>query len=118
MKIMITVLAVMFVLLQWRLWVGDGGVQEVQRHQSEINRLSQQLEEQRDINSALRAEVRDLQNGLGEIEERARSELGMIGDSESFYQFVGESADNSRSDNLARITSEERDKPAQTTNPQ
>jgi len=103
---MITVLAVMFVLLQWRLWVGDGGVQEVQRHQSEINRLSQQLEEQRDINSALRAEVRDLQNGLGEIEERARSELGMIGD------------DNSRSDNLARITSEERDKPAQTTNPQ
>ena len=93
MKLIITVLAVMFFVLQWRLWVGDGGVREVQRHQTEINRLSEQLEQQRDINSALRAEVRDLQNGLGEIEERARSELGMIGEDETFYQFIGGNVD-------------------------
>jgi len=47
MKVLITVLAVMFFVLQWRLWVGDGGVREVQNYQSEINRLSEQLEEQK-----------------------------------------------------------------------
>lgn len=102
MKLIITVLAVMFFVLQWRLWVGDGGVREVQRHQTEINRLSEQLEEQRDINSALRAEVRDLQDGLGEIEERARSELGMIGDGETFYQFVGGNVDSNQRRNQHR----------------
>lgn len=108
-KLLITVLAVMFFMLQWRLWVGDGGVREVRRYQTEISRLSEQLEEQRDINSALRAEVKDLQNGLGEIEERARAELGMIGQGEKFYQFVGEKVDGVAGvtdDNLARITTE------------
>lgn len=104
---LIAVLSVMFFLLQWRLWVGDGGVREVQRHQAEINRLSEQLEQQRDINNALRAEVEDLQQGLGEIEERARSELGMIGEGETFYQFVGEKVDTGvGGDNLARINTE------------
>ena len=109
MKVLITVLAVMFFVLQWRLWVGDGGVREVQNYQSEINRLSEQLEEQRDINSALRAEVEDLQSGLGEIEERARGELGMIGEGETFYQFVGEKVDGPPDDNLARNSAEKRD---------
>ena len=84
MKGLITVLAIMFFVLQWRLWVGNGSVREVQNYQSEIDRLSEQLEAQRDINSALRAEVEDLQSGLGEIEERARGELGMIGEGETF----------------------------------
>ncbi len=107
MKVLIAVLSVMFFVLQWRLWVGDGGVREVQRHQAEIDRLSEQLEEQRDINNALRAEVDDLQSGLGEIEERARSELGMIGEGETFYQFVGEKVDvGSDADNLARVNSD------------
>lgn len=113
MKGLITVLAVMFLVLQWRLWVGDGGVREVKSYQSEINHLSEQLEEKRDINSALRAEVVDLQNGLGEIEERARGELGMISEGETFYQFVGEKADAGPDDNLARISVQERDKQLQ-----
>lgn len=108
MKVLIAVLSVMFFVLQWRLWVGDGGVREVQRHSAEIDRLSAQLEEQRDINNAMRAEVEDLQKGLGEIEERARSELGMIGEGETFYQFVGEKVDgNANDDNLARINSDQ-----------
>lgn len=108
MKVLIAVLSVMFFVLQWRLWVGNGGVREVQQHQAEIDRLSEQLEEQRDINNALRAEVKDLQEGLGEIEERARSELGMIGEGEVFYQFVGERVDNGPvSDNLARMADQE-----------
>ncbi len=103
MKALIAILAVMFLVLQWRLWMGDGGVREIQQYKSEINELSQQLEEQKDINSALRAEVKDLNDGLGEIEERARAELGMIGEGETFYQFVGEKEDLGANDNLAVI---------------
>jgi len=113
MKGLITVLAVMFFVLQWRLWVGDGSVREVQNYQAEISRLSEQLDEQRDINSALRAEVEDLQSGLGEIEERARGELGMIGEDETFYQFVGEKVDAAPDDNLARNSAQKREKQIQ-----
>ncbi len=107
MKVLITILALMFVVLQWRLWVGDGGVREVRHYQAEIDSLSAQLEEKKDINSALRAEVTDLEDGLGEIEARARSELGMIGEGETFYQFVGEKVDAApllENDNLARVS--------------
>ena len=100
MKVLIVGLAVMFLALQWRLWMGDGGVREIEQYQSEIKRLGNTLEEQQDINNALRAEVNDLEQGLGEIEERARSELGMIGKGETFYQFVGEKIDIP-GDNLA-----------------
>ncbi len=113
MKGLITVLAILFFVLQWRLWVGNGSVREVQNYQKEIDRLSEQLEEQRDINSALRAEVDDLQNGLGEIEERARGELGMIGEGETFYQFVGEKVDAGPDDNVARISEQKPDKQIQ-----
>ncbi len=111
MKLLITVLAVMFVILQVRLWAGDGGVREVRQYQSEIKALSSKLEDQQDINSALRAEVKDLEDGLGEIEARARSELGMIGKGETFYQFVGEKVDVGpalESDNLARVANKEK----------
>jgi len=99
-KVLIVGLAVMFLALQWRLWMGDGGVREIEQYQSEIKKLGNTLEEQQDINNALRAEVNDLEQGLGEIEERARSELGMIGNGETFYQFVGEKIDIP-GDNLA-----------------
>lgn len=116
---LIVLLSVMFLLLQWRLWVGDGGVHEVKRHQAEVSRLSKQLEEQKDINDALRAEVKDLQEGLGEIEERARSELGMIGEGETFYQFVGEKVETSPGgDNFAGIATEESDVPTRQTESQ
>lgn len=109
MRLLIGVLAVMFLVLQWRLWVGDGGVREVNHYQAEIDVLTQQLEEKQDINSALRAEVRDLEKGYGEIEARARSELGMIGQGETFYQFVGEKVDlGLESDNLAGVGSQEK----------
>ncbi len=118
-KALMVFLSLLFVVLQWRLWVGDGGVREVQRHQAEVTRLSEQLEQQRDINNALRAEVRDLQEGLGEIEERARSELGMIGEGETFYQFVGEKVDSGPdSDNLARISTGQQELGSQINSPQ
>ncbi len=101
MKILIAALCILFVVLQWRFWLGNGGIRELSQSRQEVARLSADLKKQRDINTALRAEVTDLVDGVGEIEERARSELGMIGPNETFYQFVGERQEPV-SDNLAQ----------------
>jgi cell division protein FtsB len=76
------------VLLQYRLWFGHGSIPEVQRFdeikQSRVEE-NQQLSER---NQSLAAEVLDLKQGMGAIEERARSEMGMIKNNETFYQIV------------------------------
>ena len=81
-------LLVLLLMLQYRLWVGDGSLAEVWD-------LYQQVETQRDENQrllernqALEAEVQDLKQGLEAIEERAREELGMIKEGETFYQII------------------------------
>lgn len=102
MKLLIGGLIALLVVLQARLWFGDGGLHEVSRAKQEVTRLKGELASQRDVNLALRAEVTDLGNGLGEIEERARSELGMIGGDETFYQFVGQKHDVIADDTIAQ----------------
>ena len=88
MNIIIVFLIVLFGALQYKLWFGGSG--PVQLHQ-----LHQQIEEQQDVNQALKernaaldAEVKDLKQGLNAIEERARNELGMVKHGEVFYQIV------------------------------
>ncbi len=90
MRTLIVTLFIAFVLLQYRLWVGDGGILEVRNLQQELQRQEANLERLRDRNSALAAEVQDLKQGYEAIEERARSELGMIRKDEVFYQVVEE----------------------------
>lgn len=88
MKWLLSLLTVLFLLLQYKLWVGDGGVPDVIHLQHEIeNQLiyKQQLDER---NAALAAEVKDLKQGLDAIEERARSEMGMVRKDEQFYQIL------------------------------
>ena len=88
MRILIAVLLVLFMLLQYRLWVGEGSLADVNNLKKEISRLEADLRKLRDRNSALRAEVEDLRGGKAAIEERARSELGMIKEGEIFYQVI------------------------------
>ena len=75
-------------LLQYPLWLGKGSWLRVWN-------VNQQIDEQKDKNAAfkqrnetLNAEVRDLKQGNAAIEERARSELGMIKQDEVFYQVI------------------------------
>ena len=110
MKILMIVLAVLLCALQFRLWFGDGSVRDRMHYQTEIEALSTRLEAQVDENRALAAAVADLKDRLGEIEARARSELGMIKKDETFYQFVGQNA-NRHSDSEG--TSADLDKVAQ-----
>jgi cell division protein FtsB len=74
--------------LQYGLWLGKGSwlrVWEIDRKISEQRRTKDRLAAR---NAALDAEVRDLKEGLGAIEERARSELGMIRHDEVFFQVL------------------------------
>jgi len=88
MRILITVLLLLFIVLQYRLWVGKGSLAEVNNLQQEIDLLEKDLVLLRERNRALQAEVDDLRSGYSAIEERARSELGMIKQGEIFYQVV------------------------------
>ena len=88
MRIFSVVLGMLVVLLQYRVWVSDQGVREVARLSAAVEAQTAANIEQRDRNRQLVAEVNDLKGGLTALEERARSELGMVGDSETFYQVV------------------------------
>jgi cell division protein FtsB len=88
MRIFAAILALALVLLQYRLWIGDQGLREVSRLQAAVDAQTLANREQGERNRQLVAEVTDLKVGLTALEERARSELGMVGNSETFYQVV------------------------------
>ncbi|VAW62418.1 Cell division protein DivIC (FtsB), stabilizes FtsL against RasP cleavage [hydrothermal vent metagenome] len=81
-------LIVLLLLLQYKLWVGDGGVPEVLHLQKEVEKQRQYKKQLEERNASLFAEVKDLKKGRDAIEERARSELGMIHKDERFYQII------------------------------
>lgn len=82
-------LVLLFVVLQYRLWVGDGSLAEAQRLRESIALQQGENGQLRERNAALEAEVRDLKQGLVAVEERARAELGMIKEGEVFFQIIG-----------------------------
>jgi cell division protein FtsB len=88
MRIFAIILALAVVLLQYRLWVSDQGMREIWRLNQAVEAQTAANAEQRERNRQLLAEVTDLKVGLAALEERARSELGMVGNSETFYQVV------------------------------
>jgi len=94
-KWVIIILASLVFILQYRLWVDDGGIPEVLHLQDEVAAIKQEKAKLEDRNQGLHAEVSDLKKGLDAIEERARSELGMVGKDETFYQII-QSQDKSK----------------------
>jgi len=88
MRFFSVILAVCLVLLQYRLWVSEQGVREVERLQAAIDAQEIANHHQGDRNRQLGAEVTNLKVGLTALEERARSELGMVGNNETFFQIV------------------------------
>lgn len=95
MKVLSIILTALIILLQYPLWLGKGSWLKVWE-------VDQQVTTQRDINeklktrnAALDAEVRDLKQGYEAIEERARTELGMIRQDEVFFHVLEDSEQNS-----------------------
>ena len=88
MKLLALALISLIALIQYPLWLGKGSwlrVLEVDREIQAQREMNQRLQAR---NAALDAEVRDLKQGLDAIEERARSELGMIRQDEIFFQLL------------------------------
>ncbi|HXM83591.1 MAG TPA: cell division protein FtsB [Burkholderiales bacterium] len=92
MKILAGILGALIVLIQYPLWLGKGSwlrAWELDRQVSVQRAKNSQLESH---NAALAAEVRDLKQGTEAIEERARTELGLIRGDEVFFQIEDQSA--------------------------
>ena len=88
MKVLAAALVVLLALLQYRLWLGEGGMREVRRLRAEIEAQRDENQQLKERNRTLSAEVTDLKKGTVAIEERARTDLGMVGKGETFYQVV------------------------------
>jgi cell division protein FtsB len=88
MRLLISALIVVFLVLQYRLWFGDGSLSEVVQLSAELEVQKKKLKLLEERNRKLEAQVLDLQNGFDAYEEKARNDLGMIKKGETFYQLV------------------------------
>ncbi len=82
-------------MLQYKIWLGDGGIPEILQLENEVEVVQLQVDKLKERNQALEAEVLDLKKGMDAIEERARSELGMIGKDEVYYQVISSGSEKS-----------------------
>jgi cell division protein FtsB len=88
MKGIIAGLVVILALLQYKLWIGNGSFAEVYQLNQTIAAQEKKNAAFKERNLALEAEVNDLSHGMDAIEERARSELGMIKNDETFFRVI------------------------------
>jgi cell division protein FtsB len=86
--LVIAVLALLLLGLQAKLWWGEGGWNEAQALRATVAEQKAENARLQQRNDALAAEVEDLKSGEAAVEERARSELGMIKPGETFYRVV------------------------------
>jgi len=94
MKILIGILILLLIGLQYKLWLGDGSLSEVVQLSNELDLQKEKLRVLEQRNNILEAQVLDLQNGLDAFEEndafeeKARNDLGMIKQGETFIQLI------------------------------
>ena len=88
MRKLILFLVILLVYLQYRLWLGNGGLLELWNVHLDVETQRAENVRLRERNEALNAEVLDLKHGLDAIEERAREDMGMVKQGETFYQVV------------------------------
>lgn len=88
------VLIILLLIVHYQIWIAPDGLRQWVRLGRMIEVQNEKIEKLRARNDILAAEVRDLKQGLEAVEERARRELGMVGEGETFYQFVHEPDDS------------------------
>lgn len=89
MRWLIVILMVLFLGLQYRLWWGEGGIRERERLAIDVADQLERNETLEARNRKLAGEVEQLKAGIG-IEERARRNLGLVGEDEVFYMLLDE----------------------------
>ncbi|KPQ20758.1 MULTISPECIES: cell division protein FtsB [unclassified Halomonas] len=76
-------------VLQYQLWLGDGGWRDLQQLEQRVAVQEAENVPLRERNARMAAEVTDLKNGLDAVEERARSDMGMVRTDEQFFWVPG-----------------------------
>ena len=88
MKTIAFVLLALVFWLQYKIWLQDGGIPEILQLEQEIEEFHSEVKSLKERNASLDAEVKDLKKGFDAIEERARSEMGMLKEGEVYYQVI------------------------------
>jgi cell division protein FtsB len=88
MKWLAAAMAVVVLVLQYRIWVSGDGARELDGLKVAVAAQQSENDQLAERNRQLAAEVRDLKSGMAALEERARTDLGMIAGNETFYQVV------------------------------
>ncbi|MDD2758683.1 MAG: septum formation initiator family protein [Methylomonas sp.] len=88
MRYIILLIIGLIIHFQYRLWLGDASVSQISEYRQRLDELNKEIQEKKERNDSLYAEVLDLRRGLETIEERARYELGMIKENETFFQVL------------------------------
>ncbi|UJF21411.1 cell division protein FtsB [Shewanella sp. OMA3-2] len=89
MKKLLFALTALLALLQLRLWMGENNLSEYFLLQTQIQAQQDSNAKLNARNQILKAEIIDLKSGTEAIEERARNELGLVKEGETFYRVVG-----------------------------
>ncbi|ODS22635.1 cell division protein FtsB [Candidatus Endobugula sertula] len=111
MRWLIVVLILLIIVIQYRLWVSEGGI----GHRLELERRIEQQKAKnsrlREHNAVLAIEVEELKAGFDVIEERAREQLGMIKEGETFFMFVepNKNSGNNKKGNAKESDDEQHD---------
>lgn len=92
MRLLALALAILLLAIQYPLWLGKGGFFRVWEMEKEISKEKRSNLQLKARNDALEAEVQDLKQGADALEERARSELGLVKQGEVFFQMAPDSA--------------------------
>ncbi|MFT4179034.1 MAG: cell division protein FtsB [Thermomonas sp.] len=90
-RVLLLVLALLLAWLQYKLWLGDGGQRELAALHAQVAEQKAENLKLTQRNEALAAEVENLKSGEAAVEERARSELGMVKPGETFYRVIEDS---------------------------
>lgn len=88
MRVLLCVLVVFLLVLQFNLWVGEGSYSQLRDLDVQVEVQQQENHALLERNDELENEVLDLKTGLDAVEERARSEYGMVKEGETLYIVV------------------------------
>lgn len=89
-KLLTTFLVLLLAMTQYRLWWGENGLLELRQLHAQVASQEEENQALSKRNQLLNAEVEELKGSLEAVEERARFDLGMIGEGETFIWLVGD----------------------------
>ena len=90
MRWLLAVLVAILVILQYRLWIAEGSIAEQQRLKAQVEEFTRVNAQLRDRNAVLEREVLELQTGNRGVEQRAREQLNLVREGETYYQVEDE----------------------------